>query len=124
MLPIQPYCSWQRLPLWWQHVLNAKRPTSNSHLPRARQVRAPDGHDDFEARLSTIVGGVYWKPIYNLLDGTLAVLVVNAQHIKQVPGRKTDVSDAAWIAGLLRHGLLQPSFVPDREPRELRDLTR
>ncbi|MGH2390693.1 MAG: IS110 family transposase [Chloroflexota bacterium] len=68
--------------------------------------------------------GVYWKPIYNLLDGTLAVLVVNAQHIKQVPGRKTDVNDAAWIAGLLRHGLLRPSFVPDREHRELRELTR
>jgi transposase len=68
--------------------------------------------------------GVYWKPIYNLLEGTLAVLVVNAQHIKQVPGRKTDVNDAAWIAGLLRHGLLRPSFVPDREQRELRDLTR
>jgi transposase len=50
--------------------------------------------------------GVYWKPVYNLLEGTLEVLVVNAQHIKQVPGRKTDVNDAAWIAGLLRHGLL------------------
>ncbi|MGH2409650.1 MAG: IS110 family transposase [Chloroflexota bacterium] len=68
--------------------------------------------------------GVYWKPIYNLLDGPLTVLVVNAQHIKQVPGRKTDVSDAAWIAGLLRHGLLRPSFIPDRPQRELRELTR
>jgi transposase len=67
---------------------------------------------------------VYWKPVYNLLEGTLEVLVANAQHIKQVPGRKTDVNDAAWIAGLLRHGLLRPSFVPDREQRELRDLTR
>lgn len=68
--------------------------------------------------------GVYWKPIYNLLEGPLTVLVVNAQHIKQVPGRKTDVSDAAWIAGLLRHGLLRPSFIPDRTQRELRELTR
>src|SRR5436305_3040491 len=68
--------------------------------------------------------GVYWKPIYNLLDGHGEVLVVNAQHIKAVPGRKTDVKDAAWIAGLLRHGLVQPSFVPDREQRELRELTR
>lgn len=68
--------------------------------------------------------GVYWKPIYNLLDGPLTVLVVNAQHIKQVPGRKTDVSDAAWIAGLLRHGLLRPSFIPARPQRELRELTR
>ena len=68
--------------------------------------------------------GSYWKPIYNLLDGQVAILVVNAAHIKQVPGRKTDVRDAAWIAGLLRHGLLQPSFIPDRPQRELRDLTR
>src|SRR5205807_7447826 len=50
--------------------------------------------------------GVYWKPIYNLLEGTLELLVVNAQHIKQVPGRKTDVRDCEWIADLLRHGLL------------------
>jgi transposase len=68
--------------------------------------------------------GVYWKPIYNLLDGHVALLVVNAQHIKTVPGRKTDVKDAAWIAGLLRHGLLRPSFVPARDQRELRELTR
>src|SRR5919197_2607956 len=68
--------------------------------------------------------GVSWKPIYNLLDGHVAVLVINAQHIKQVPGRKTDVKDAAWIAGLLRHGLVRPSFVPDRAQRELRELTR
>ena len=68
--------------------------------------------------------GVYWKPIYNLLDGHVEVLVVNAQHIKAVPGRKTDVKDAAWIAGVLRHGLVQPSFVPDREQRALRELTR
>jgi len=70
------------------------------------------------------MGDVYWKPVYNLLDGTVEVLIVNAQHIKAVPGRKTDVADAAWIAGLLRHGLLRPSFIPDRTQRELRDLTR
>jgi transposase len=68
--------------------------------------------------------GVYWKPIYNLLEDQLTVIVANAEHIKQVPGRKTDVSDAAWIAGLLRHGLLRPSFIPDRPQRELRELTR
>src|SRR5438105_4104478 len=68
--------------------------------------------------------GVYWKPLYNLLDGHMEVLVVNAQHIKQVPGRKTDVNDAAWIAGLLRHGLLRPSFIPPQEQRDLRELTR
>jgi transposase len=68
--------------------------------------------------------GVYWKPIYNLLEGTFALLVVNARHIKAVPGRKTDVKDAEWIADLLRHGLLSPSFVPERPQRELRELTR
>lgn len=68
--------------------------------------------------------GVYWKPIFNLLEGLFTVWVVNAQHIKQVPGRKTDVSDAAWIAGLLRHGLVRPSFIPAQEQRELREVTR
>ena len=69
--------------------------------------------------------GSFWKPLYNLLEGVLpAVLVVNAAHIKQVPGRKTDVKDAEWIADLLRHGLLRASFIPDRAQRELRELTR
>src|SRR5216683_6815047 len=68
--------------------------------------------------------GVYWKPIYNLLEGHFELLVVNAQHMKAVPGRKTDVHDAEWIADLLQHGLLKPSFIPDRDQRDLRDLTR
>jgi len=68
--------------------------------------------------------GVYWKPIYNLLEGLFELLVVNAQHIKAVPGRKTDVRDAEWIADLLRHGLLKGSFIPPTAQRELRDLTR
>jgi transposase len=68
--------------------------------------------------------GVFWKPIYNLLEGQFELLVVNAQHIKAVPGRKTDVRDAEWIADLLRHGLLRPSFIPARPQRELRELTR
>jgi transposase len=68
--------------------------------------------------------GVYWKPIWNLLEGQFELLLANAQHIKRVPGRKTDVQDAEWIADLLRHGLLQASFVPDRAQRELRELTR
>lgn len=67
--------------------------------------------------------GVYWKPLYNLLEqGGLELLVVNAQHMKAVPGRKTDVKDAEWIADLLRHGLLRGSFIPDRAQRELREL--
>ncbi|MFQ6031246.1 MAG: IS110 family transposase, partial [Dehalococcoidia bacterium] len=68
--------------------------------------------------------GVYWKPIYNLLEGSFELLLVNAQHIKAVPGRKTDVKDCEWIADLLRHGLLKGSFVPHRSQRELRELTR
>jgi transposase len=68
--------------------------------------------------------GVYWRPIYNLLAGLFALLLVNAQHIKTVPGRKTDVKDAEWIAELLRHGLLRGSFVPLRPQRQLRELTR
>jgi len=68
--------------------------------------------------------GVYWKPIWNLLEGQFEILLVNAHHIKQVPGRKTDVKDAEWIAQLLQHGLLRGSFVPDTPQRELRELTR
>jgi transposase len=68
--------------------------------------------------------GVYWKPVWNLLEGRLSLMLVNAHHIKQVPGRKTDVKDCQWIAQLLQHGLLRPSFVPERPQRELRDLTR
>jgi transposase len=68
--------------------------------------------------------GVYWRPVYNLLEGLFILLVVNAQHIKAVPGRKTDVKDAEWIAELLRHGLLRGSFIPAKPQRELRELTR
>jgi transposase len=68
--------------------------------------------------------GVYWKPVFNLLEGNVHVLLVNAEHIKQVPGRKTDVKDCQWIAQLLQHGLLKASFVPPQPIRELRDLTR
>src|SRR5437899_6562192 len=68
--------------------------------------------------------GVYWKPVYAILEGELEIVVANAQHIKKVPGRKTDVKDAKWIADLLCHGLLRSSFVPPAAIRELRDLTR
>ncbi len=68
--------------------------------------------------------GEYWKPVYNLLESSFEVLVVNAQHMKNVPGRKTDVKDAQWIAELLRHGLLRGSFIPPLPQRDLRDLTR
>ena len=68
--------------------------------------------------------GVYWKPVYNILHSQFEVWVVNARHLKQVPGRKTDVKDAQWIAQLMRLGLLERSFIPDVEQRDLRDLTR
>lgn len=69
--------------------------------------------------------GSFWKPVYNLLETEgIQTLVVNAQHIKHVPGRKTDVKDAEWIASLLRHGLLRGSFIPPRDQRELRELIR
>lgn len=68
--------------------------------------------------------GVLWKPVYNLLEEEFTVLVVNAYHIKAVPGRKTDVKDAEWIAELLRHGLVRGSYIPDRAQRELKELVR
>ena len=68
--------------------------------------------------------GVYWRPVYNILEGQCELLVVNAQHMKAVPGRKTDGKDAAWIAELLRHGLLRGSFIPATPQRQLRELTR
>ena len=68
--------------------------------------------------------GVYWKPVWNILEGQFDLLLVNAQQIKAVPGRKTDIKDCEWIADLLQHGLLRRSFVPEPAIRELRDLTR
>lgn len=68
--------------------------------------------------------GVYWKPVFNILEGEFEVLLVNAKHIKFVPGRKTDVKDAQWIAQLLQHGLLKASFIPELPQRELRELVR
>ncbi len=68
--------------------------------------------------------GVYWKPVFNILEGLLTVVLVKARHIKAVPGRKTDVRDCEWLADLLRHGLLKASFIPPVEIRELRELIR
>lgn len=68
--------------------------------------------------------GVYWKPIWNILEGQFELCLVNAQHVKNVPGRKTDLKDCEWIAELLQHGLLRASFVPERSLRQLRDLNR
>jgi transposase len=68
--------------------------------------------------------GVFWKPVFNLLEERFQILLCNAYHVKQVPGRKTDVKDCEWLAQLLQHGLLRGSFIPSRPLRELRDLTR
>jgi transposase len=76
----------------------------------------------------TLVGmeatGVYWKPIYYMLEDDFECWLLNARHLKNVPGRKTDVKDAEWICQLVEHGLVRPSFVPPKEMRELRNLTR
>jgi len=68
--------------------------------------------------------GVYWKPIWNLLEEQFELMLVNARHMRAVPGHKTDIKDSQWIAQLLAHGLLRPSFVPDRPMRQLRELVR
>src|SRR5438876_5287928 len=68
--------------------------------------------------------GVYWRPVFNVLEGSFEVILVNAQHMKAVPGHKTDIKDSEWIADLLRHGLLKASFIPPKPIRDLRDLVR
>jgi len=68
--------------------------------------------------------GIYWRPVFNLLEGRFQVILVNAQHMKAVPGHKTDIKDSEWIAELLRHGLLSASFIPPKPIRDLRDLVR
>lgn len=68
--------------------------------------------------------GVYWKPVFNILEGSMEIILANARHVKNVPGRKTDAKDCEWLAQLLRHGLIRGSFIPAKPIRELRDLTR
>jgi len=68
--------------------------------------------------------GVYWRPVHNVLEGDVEVILVNARHIKNVPGRKTDIADSRWLAGLLQHGLLRGSFIPVKEVRQWRELSR
>ena len=94
--------------------------TTTRELVSLREWLLPEGctHVAMEST------GVYWKPVYAILEGAFEIVVANAQHVKKVPGRKTDVKDAEWIADLLCHGLLRASFVPPKPIRELRDLTR
>lgn len=94
--------------------------TTTGELKRLREWLQQNGvtHAAMEST------GVYWKPVFNILESACQLIVVNARHMKQVPGRKTDKADCAWIASLLRHGLLEASFVPEAEVRQLRDLCR
>jgi transposase len=111
-------------------VMNREGRTSQKEI-RTFQTMTNDLlvlHDWLQANGVTHVAmestGVYWKPIYNLLEGCFEVLLVNAAHMKAVPGHKTDVKDAEWIADLLSHGLLKASFIPPQDIRDMRDLTR
>src|SRR6266566_3088053 len=74
--------------------------------------------------IGNIVGGVYWRPVFNLLEEGRTIILVNAQHMRAVPGHKTDIKDSEWLADLLRHGLLKASFIPSKPTRDLRDLVR
>lgn len=87
-----------------------------------RLLKWLEGHEVTHIAMEST--GVYWKPVFNILEDFFDITLANAQRIKNVPGRKTDVSDAEWIAKLLRHGLIEKSFVPPVNIRELRDLTR
>lgn len=80
--------------------------------------------DGLQPRRRSRAQGVYWRPVYAVLEGHFEIVVGNAHHIKNVPGRKTDVKDCEWIGDLGRHGLIAKSFVPPQPIRELRELTR
>ena len=101
--------------------------TFSTLLPELEQLKLwlEEEHCHHVAMEST---GVYWQPVYTVLegafDGTMVIIVANARHMKNVPGKKTDIKDAEWIATLLRAGLLQGSFIPSEKVRELRELTR
>src|SRR6266576_3590212 len=97
--------------------------TFNTTLADLYRLR--DWHVAIECQMVAMEStGVYWRPIWNVLEEELVLMLVNAQHMKAVPGRKTDMKDAEWIAELLQHGLLRASFVPPRPQRELREVTR
>lgn len=105
-----------------------KRPTKEIRTFRTMTASLREMRDWLKAAGCTHVAmestGVYWQPVYAVLEGHFELVVGNAHHIKAVPGRKTDVKDTEWIADLLRHGMIRPSFVPPQPLRELRDLLR
>jgi transposase len=100
----------------------------DSHLRHYQRDELLALHDWLKEQEVTEVAmeatGVYWKPVYYVLEDDFRVILGNPAEIKRMPGRKTDVSDCAWLAQLLDHGMLRPSFIPPREIRELRDLVR
>jgi transposase len=99
----------------------------HSGFPGSAKLSTQDLYDilPFKQFFGNIVGGVFWRPIFNLLeDEQRRIILVNPLHMRAVPGRKTDVKDSEWLADLLRHGLVQPSFIPPAPIRELRELTR
>ncbi|WP_307811386.1 IS110 family transposase [Ktedonospora formicarum] len=107
--------------------------SSKQIFPCLRVFKSPIGHTPLHIeycfyiiliRFALESTGVYWHPVYNILEDGRTVILVNPQHMKAVPGRKTDIKDSEWLAELLRHGLLQASFIPPKPIRELRDLTR
>lgn len=102
------------------HSERRKASTMTADLEALAQWLAA-GHCTHVAMEST---GVYWQPLYNILEGRFELFVVNAQAIKRMPGRKTDMTDAEWLAQLMQHGLLQRSFIPEPDQRALRDLSR
>jgi transposase len=107
-------------------IINGRKSIAEFGATTGELLRLSDWLAELEVtHVAMESAGVYWKPVYNLLEvAGFELLLVNARHMKAVPGRKTDIKDAEWIADLLRHGLLTASFVPKREQRELRELTR
>lgn len=103
----------------WHSEVRTFKTTTGELLQMADWLRA---HAITQVAMEST--GVYWKPVFNVLEDEFEVMVVNAKHIKFVPGRKTDVKDAQWIAELLQHGLLKGSFIPEAPQRELRELVR
>jgi len=109
----------------WRDGQRSRQETRTYQTTTAELLKLADWLDSLGiTHLAIESTGVYWKPVYWVLESHLEVWLVNAQHVKKVPGRKTDVSDAEWLASLMKHGLVRPSFVPPKPQRELRDLTR
>ena len=117
---------------WWRRSASPARIAAAGCARRGRSAPRSGGCRSWREWLAafgvTLVGmeatGVYWKPVFQVLEDRFECWLLNAQHLRNVPGRKTDVKDSEWICELVAHGLVRPSFVPPPEIRRLRDLTR